>query len=228
MRIAFFGGTFDPPHAGHIALARSAVARLALNEVLLAPVALQPLKGGASSHSSFADRLAMVRLAVADEPGLVATDIDAPLPGGGPNYTFDTLQRLRLVIRPTDHLFYLLGADSFLTLQRWHRSTELLLTCDCIVGGRPGFSLEQINAALPPGVNNTGELRTAGFTRFTLTGAGGQSTHLFLLADLDQDISATEIRAALAAGAEPQPKLCPAVADYIRSHGLYRQERAIP
>ena len=94
MRIAFFGGTFDPPHCGHISIARAAIRRLALDQVLVAPVGTQPLKGG-SAHSSFEDRLAMVRLAVAGEPGLIASSVDAPLPNGQPNYTFDTLQRLR-------------------------------------------------------------------------------------------------------------------------------------
>jgi nicotinate-nucleotide adenylyltransferase len=224
MRIAFFGGTFDPPHRGHMAIARAAITRLALDQVLVAPVATQPLKGG-SSHSSFEDRLAMVRLAVAGEPGLTASDVDAPLPGGRPNYTFDTLQRLRNHLQPTDKLFFLLGADSFLTLRRWHHCAELLLFCDFIVAGRPGFSLEEINAALPKGVQNRGEARQAGFTSFTLEGPSGQSATLFLLPDLDQDISATEIRAALVEGAEQQTLLAPAVADYIRSHGLYRAAR---
>ena len=224
MRIAFFGGTFDPPHRGHIAIARAAITRLALDQVLVAPVATQPLKGG-SGHSSFEDRLAMVRLAVAGEPGLVASDVDAPLPGSRPNYTIDTLRRLREHLQPTDELFFLLGADSFLTLRRWHNCTELLLFCNFIVAGRPGFSLEQFNAALPKGVRNTGEARAAGFTRFTLAGPSGQSTELFLLPDLDQDISATEIRAALAEGSELETVLAPSVAEYIRSHGLYRAAR---
>jgi nicotinate-nucleotide adenylyltransferase len=223
MRIAFFGGTFDPPHRGHIAIARAAITRLGLDQVLVAPVATQPLKGG-SGHSSFEDRLAMVRLAVAAEPGLTASDVDAPVPAGRPNYTFETLQRLRKQLQPTDELFCLLGADSFLTLRGWYRCAELLLFCDFIVAGRPGFSLEQINAALPEGVENTGEVREAGFTRFTLAGPSGQSAELFLLPDLDQNISATEIRAALAEGSEQQTVLAPAVAEYIRSHALYRPE----
>ena len=223
MRIAFFGGTFDPPHRGHIAIARAAITRLALDRVLVAPVATQPLKGG-SSHSSFADRLTMVQLAVAGEPGLTASSVDAPLPGGKPNYTFDTLQRLRRVLAPTDVLFCLLGADSFLTIKQWHQSAELLLFCDFIVAGRPGFSLEQITSALPRGVENRGERREAAFTRFSLANRSGQSAELFLLPDLDQDISATEIRAALAEGSEQQTVLAPAVAAYVRSHALYRPE----
>jgi nicotinate-nucleotide adenylyltransferase len=224
MRIAFFGGTFDPPHCGHIAIACAAITRLALDQVLVAPVGTQPLKGD-SAHSSFEDRLAMVRLAVAAETGLTASNIDAPLPDGQPNYTVDTLQRLRSQLQPTDVLFCLLGADSFLTVRRWHQCAELLLFCDFIVAGRPGFSLEQINAALPKGVVNTGEHRQAAFTRYTLSGPAGQSSGLFLLPDLDQDISATEIRGALAEGAEQQTVLAPAVAEYIRSHGLYRYHR---
>jgi nicotinate-nucleotide adenylyltransferase len=223
MRIAFFGGTFDPPHRGHIAIARAAMNRLALDQVLVAPVASQPLKSG-SSHSSFADRLAMVQLAVAGERGLTASSIDAPLPGGKSNYTLDTLKRLRRSLQSTDVLFCLLGADSFLTINQWHRSAELLLFCDFIVAGRPGFSLEQITAALPEGVENRAEHREATFTRFTLEDRSRRSAELFLLPDLHQDISATEIRAALAEGSEQQTVLAPAVAQYIRSHALYRPE----
>src|SRR5271168_403475 len=188
MRIAFFGGTFDPPHRGHIAIARAARTRLALDQVLVAPVGTQPLK---EAHSSFEDRLAMVRLAVAGEPGLVASSVDAPLSGGQPNYTLATLQGLQRHLQPSDQLFFLAGADSFLTLKRWHQCAELLLFCDFIVAGRPGFSLQQINAALPKGVKNTGEDRESTFTRFELSGPAGQSAGLFLLPDLDQDISAT-------------------------------------
>ncbi|HTZ58933.1 MAG TPA: nicotinate (nicotinamide) nucleotide adenylyltransferase [Acidobacteriaceae bacterium] len=224
MRIAFFGGTFDPPHFGHIAIARAAISRLALDRVLVAPVGTQPLKSG-SEHSSFEDRLAMVRLAVEGEPELIASDVDGPLPDGRPNYTVDTLQRLRSELQPSDALFFLLGADSFLTLKQWHRCADLLLFCDFIVAGRPGFLLEQINAALPGGVVSTREQRQDGYTRFTLSGSSGQSSALFLLPDLDQPISATEIRAALAGGAEQQTVLAPAVAEYIRTHGLYRYHR---
>ena len=222
MRIAFFGGTFDPPHCGHIAIARAAIRRLALDQVLVAPVGTQPLKAGLA-HSSFEDRLALVRLAVAGEPGLVASSVDAPLANGQPNYTFDTLQRLHSQLQPTDTLFCLLGADSFLTLKSWHRCAELLVFCDFIVAGRPGFSLQDVHAALPEGVESSGERREAGYTCLTLCGPLDQSSELFLLPDLDQDISATEIRAALAEGSMPQTVMPSAVADYIRIHGLFRQ-----
>src|ERR1700760_2401021 len=104
MRIALFGGTFDPPHRGHIAVAHAAIARLDLDEVIVAPVATQPLKG-ATGHSTFEQRLAMVELAVAGESRLRASDIDAPLPDGRPNYTLETLERLRQQLQPADTLF---------------------------------------------------------------------------------------------------------------------------
>jgi nicotinate-nucleotide adenylyltransferase len=222
MRIALFGGTFDPPHRGHIAVARAALNRLALDQVLVAPVATQPFKAGTPT-STFADRLAMVRLAVAGIPGLAASDIDAALPGDQPNYTVDTLERLRN-LHPEDKLFCLVGADSFLTLRHWHRCTDLLLFCDFIVAGRPGFSLEQINSALPSGVKNTGGQTFPGYVRYTLTGPQGQTTRLILLPDLHQDISATEIRSALAEGSELEKMLDPAVAAYIHTHALYRHD----
>jgi nicotinate-nucleotide adenylyltransferase len=193
---------------------------LELDQVVMAPVGSQPLKTG-SGHASFEDRLAMVTLAVAGEPGLIASDIDAPLPDGRPNYTIETLHRLRGQLDPGDQLFCLLGADSFLTLNRWHQCEELLLFCDFIVAGRPGFSLEQINAALPEGIRTTETSRE----QFRLSGPSGETSSLFLLPDLDQDISATEIRAALAEGTEQQNLLPPAVAEYIRRHGLYRYHR---
>jgi nicotinate-nucleotide adenylyltransferase len=220
MRIAFFGGTFDPPHKGHLAVANAAIDRLELDQVVMAPVGSQPLKTG-SGHASFEDRLAMVTLAVADEPCLVASDIDAALPDGRPNYTIETLHRLREKLNPSDTLFCLLGADSFLTLKRWHQCAELLLYCDFIVAGRPGFSLDQINAALPDGIRTTPMSRE----HFRLSGTSGEASSLFLLPDLDQDVSATEIRAALAEGTEQQTLLPPAVAEYIRAHGLYRYHR---
>jgi nicotinate-nucleotide adenylyltransferase len=224
MRIAFFGGTFDPPHRGHIAVARAAIARLGLDEVLMAPVGTQPLKSG-QSHSSFEDRLAMVRLAVADDSRIRPSDLDAPLPDGQPNYTVDTLERLRSQLDGSVELFCLLGADSFLTLKRWHRCTDLLLFCDFIVAGRPGFSLEQINGALPEGMVAAREEQHASFIRFVLAGSKGETSSIYLLPDLAQDISATEIRSALAQGVEQQTVLAPAVAEYIRAHGLYRYHR---
>ncbi len=221
MRIAFFGGTFDPPHRGHIAIARAAIARLALDRVLLAPAAAQPLKSS-NGHSSYQDRLAMVRLAVAGDPRLIPSSLDAPRPDGQPNYTLDTLAEFRRTLAPTDDLFCLLGADAFLSFNRWHRAAELILFCNFIVAARPGFLLEQVSAALPQGVYQQAVRHQPEFVRIDLAGASGGSSHLHLLPGLEEDISATEIRAALAEGSETQTVLAPQVAEYIRLRHLYQ------
>src|SRR5271166_4689651 len=89
-RIAFFGGSFDPPHLGHLAVARAARAALGLDLVLFAPVGAQPLKPRGST-APFEDRLAMTRLAIHAEPGFAVSLADAPRPSGAPNYTLETL-----------------------------------------------------------------------------------------------------------------------------------------
>ncbi|MGH9587654.1 MAG: nicotinate-nicotinamide nucleotide adenylyltransferase, partial [Acidobacteriaceae bacterium] len=140
MRVALFGGSFDPPHRGHVALARLARQRLALDRVLVAPVGTQPLKPE-SVPASFEDRVAMTRLAFAGEPGMDVSLVDAPRADGLSNYTLDTLTSLRHMLAPEDPLFCILGADSLLTIRNWHRAADLLVFCDFITGARPGFDL---------------------------------------------------------------------------------------
>ena len=116
-RIAFFGGSFDPPHLGHLAVARAARSALALDAVLFAPVGAQPLKPQGST-ACFQDRLAMTRLAIASEPGFELSLADAPKASGEPNFTVDTLAWLRAGLEPDGALFCLMGADSFFALRR--------------------------------------------------------------------------------------------------------------
>ena len=90
-RIAFFGGSFDPPHLGHLAVAHAALAALPLDTVLFAPVGAQPLKP-AGSTASFDDRVEMTRLAIEGERAFRISLADAPRPNGKPNYTLETLR----------------------------------------------------------------------------------------------------------------------------------------
>lgn len=124
MRVAFFGGSFDPPHLGHLAVARAAQTAFKLDTVLFAPVGAQPLKPEGSS-ASFEQRLAMTRLAIEGEPGFAISLADAPKPTGEPNYTLETLQALRAGIGADSALYCLMGADSFFGVQRWHRAAEI-------------------------------------------------------------------------------------------------------
>src|SRR5436305_1738802 len=118
MRVAFFGGTFDPIHRGHLAVARAAVAGFRLGEVIFAPVGRQPLKAK-TAEASFADRVAMVRLACQGQvTGALfrASEVDSPRPDTKPNYTVDTLAQMAEA-RPGTDLFAIAGADSFLTMR---------------------------------------------------------------------------------------------------------------
>ncbi|MGP8174536.1 MAG: nicotinate (nicotinamide) nucleotide adenylyltransferase [Terracidiphilus sp.] len=233
-RVAFFGGSFDPPHLGHLAVARAAQAALGLDTVLFGPVGAQPLKPHGST-ASFEDRLAMTRLALAGEPGFAISLADAPKPSGKPNYTLETLLGLRAELPPEGALFCLMGADSFAGLRRWHRSAEIPFVAPLIVASRPSQSrwrLDDLKAALPegltveavPGPGGVGseiEVRSC-----LLRNPAGDSAPFYLLPGLEVEISASEIREqvrAAAGGRAPERKLLPApVSAYIRAHGLYR------
>jgi nicotinate-nucleotide adenylyltransferase len=225
MKIGFFGGSFDPPHRGHIALARLAMERLGLDRVLFAPVGVQPLKRD-RPQAGFADRVTMTELAIAGESRMEISTLDTPRGDGRPNYTIDTIAVLRNTLAPHDQIFCLMGADSFLTIERWHRSVDLLLACDMVVAARPGFPLAGLAAALPSGISVGACDPPQAADQMLCLRYQGETTRLYLLPDLAEDVSASEIRAALQRGAGESSVLSPRVAAYIREHGLYREDTA--
>jgi nicotinate-nucleotide adenylyltransferase len=150
MRVALFGGSFDPPHHGHIAIATAAADVFDLEQVLFAPVGRQPLKTE-SPPAPFADRLAMVELACVGDERFKVSGIDAPRVDGLPNYTVDTLTALRKEM-PEARLFHLVGADSFLDLRRWREPDRLLELAEWIVVSRPGVCACGAFAAGPDAV----------------------------------------------------------------------------
>lgn len=203
MRIAFFGGTFDPPHRAHLAVAGTAAEAFQLDSVLFAPVGLQPLKEGRAT-TPFADRLAMVELACTADPRFHASTIDAPLPDASPNYTVDTLATLRSQL-PDAKLFSIVGADSFLTLRQWRQPDRLLALAEWIVVSRPGSPLDDLSSLhLSP----------------------AQKGQIHTVETMYDDLSATALRQRLAEGQSCDDLLPPPVADYIRQHGLYRKALA--
>jgi nicotinate-nucleotide adenylyltransferase len=229
-RVAFFGGSFDPPHLGHVAVARAAKAALGLDTVLFAPVGAQPLKP-LGSTAAFADRVAMTRLAIASEAGFEVSLVDGPEPLGEPNYTLETLLRLRGELPGGGTLFCLMGADSFAGLRGWHRTAEIPFAARLIVASRPGQKLDDLEAALPAGLTieavpgpddleSEVEVRT-----YLLRNRAGESAAFYLLPGLEIEISASDIREQVrggAGGSEAGRALVPSsVSEYIRAHGLY-------
>jgi nicotinate-nucleotide adenylyltransferase len=198
MRVALFGGSFDPPHHGHIAIATAAADVFDLDRVLFAPVGRQPLKPEGQA-TAFEDRLAMVELACRVDPRFAASDLDAPRPDSAPNYTVQTLATLHETI-PDARLFNLVGADSFLDLRRWHEPERLLELAEWIVVSRPGFPLA--------------DLSPLGLTPH-------QKGRVHLLQTVHEDVAATNLRERLEAGDRCADVLSAAVAEYIQSHRLY-------
>jgi nicotinate-nucleotide adenylyltransferase len=237
-RVAFFGGSFDPPHLGHMAVARAARNAFRLDTVLFAPVGTQPLKPEGST-ASFEDRLVMTRLAVEGEPGFAVSIADAPKPSGSrgsprrpPNYTIDTLEGLRAELAPDCALYCLMGADAFLGLRLWHRAAEIPFAAMLIVASRPGQPLEGLKAALSQGLTLEaapgGNKSESGVEvrEFTLVNQAGERAPFYVLPGLDVEISATEIRGQIrdssgsrVAGRDLLPA---AVRKYIAQHDLYR------
>jgi nicotinate-nucleotide adenylyltransferase len=199
MRVALFGGSFDPPHHGHIAIATAAADVFDLDQVLFAPVGRQPLKPE-GVPASFANRLAMVELASRVDAHFAVSELDAPRPDGTPNYTVQTLTALHEAM-PDARLFNLVGADSFLDLPRWHEPERLLEVAEWIVVSRPGFPLADLS---PLGLTPQ------------------QRGRVHLLQTVHEDVAATNLRERLEAGDRCTDVLSPEVSAYIAAHHLYR------
>ncbi len=225
MRLALFGGSFDPPHCGHLGIALAAIERLALDRVLMAPVGRQPLKRD-RPQSPYPDRMAMVQLACGSQPRLQPSAIDAPITTGAPNYTYDTLLQLRQSLHADDALYCLIGADSLLTLRHWHRAADALFLAQWIIAARPGVALETLTPLLPDGIRTMPAEGSGTCVRVPIQqDIGPEPRHgqLWLLPGLHYEVSATELRRALAdhTAGIPQRVLDPAVAEYARAHRLY-------
>lgn len=206
-----YGGTFDPIHLGHLHIARAARDRLQAT-VSLMPAADPPHRELTGANA--AQRLAMVRLAVADETGL---QVDArELERDEPSYTVETLRQWRAQHGKERPLAILIGADSFLSLPSWYRWQELADLAHLVIAERPRHHTE---------TSQSPELRQAYAERFTdrAQDLSGRPAGLALrLLQSEMDLSATRIRREIAAGG-PEWRLGvkPAVARYIEQHGLY-------
>lgn len=233
-RIAFFGGSFDPPHRGHLAIAHAAQSALQLDTILFAPVGAQPLKP-AGSTASFDDRVAMTRLAIDGNLAFAVSLADAPNLAGKPNYTINALTTLQKELPVGTALFCLMGADSFLGLHKWHRGAEIPFIAPLIVASRPGQSFADLASILPHGLSLADDCTTAAAAKrvevqaCTIRNTQGDQTPFYLLPGLHIDISATAIREEVHAESVRIPSgqghhsdLPDAVFDYISSHNLYR------
>ena len=198
-RIGILGGTFDPPHIGHLWLATLAADAMALDRVLLMPAAQPPHKAG-QSVSRAADRLLMTRLAIAGNPLLELCPIEMERPG--PSYTIDSVEELERLYPGETTLYLVMAADSLAQIDTWRDPGRLLERIEWIVGPRPGDPLPD---------------RAGLVARF-----GQNASRIHLLEGPSLDVSSTTLRRRVA---ERQPirYLVPrSVEELVTERGLYR------
>jgi nicotinate-nucleotide adenylyltransferase len=218
MKIAFFGGTFDPVHRGHLAVARAAAEKFGLNRIYFAPADIPPHKQK-RKLTDFQHRFAMLALATDGDQRFIPSLLDART--GRPNYSLDTVRRLKSTLAKSDKLYFLIGMDAFEEISTWHRPVELLGECEFIVVSRPGFSLGDAARALPEAVRPPGPaLRALNRQQAGTIDCPGVTIHL--LDEVWERVSSTQIRAAAHRSLQELSRWVPQpVAEYIRKEHLY-------
>lgn len=199
MKLALFGGSFDPIHRGHIQPVRAARKALGLDRVLYLPTAVPPHKPGrilAPAHA----RYAMVEMALLDEEGLYASTFELTL--GRPAYTIETLESFREAMPKTD-LHLMIGGDSYADLDHWVRWREIVEAARLVVLTRPGWTLEE--ASLSPDLADL-----------------ARSGRVLFVNQPPVDISSTRLREIFSRRESPPAGCVPeAVVRYVQKYGLY-------
>jgi len=216
--VGIFGGTFDPIHNGHLAVARAAQRRFRPDLIYFVPCGQPPHKRD-PELSDYLHRFTMVALACAGQPRFLPSLLEAgpDLRGGRRYYSIQTVRRLRRLLGPRAQLYFLLGADAFVYLPTWKSFRPLIRLCDFIVVSRPGFDLRRAQRVLPPELVRKGN-------GSAMTIRLSQSA-IHFLPGLKADVSATDIRRRARRGQRLTALVPPAVADYIGKMELYRSRR---
>jgi len=195
MRIGILGGTFDPPHKGHLALAKAAVEALHLDEVIFLPANRNPLKSR-KVQTPAKHRLGMISQLIKHEENMSYSDME--ITRGGSSYTVDTLGELHMV-RPAEYWF-LMGADSLRGIDDWKNPIRLMKLCRLAVAVRPPLIVADVLVKLPEEYK-------------------GKVDIIQMPA---MDVSSTQIRDRIQRGQNVSPWITPEVLQYIHTHKLYQ------
>ena len=226
-RIALFGGSFDPIHAGHLAVARAADRRFNFDEIHFVPASRPPHK--LKQHlAPFPHRFAMVALACAEHPHFVPSLAEAgeDFSGTQLHYSVDTVRYFRHAYNgPGDRVFFIVGADAFLDIPMWKEYEALLGLCDFVIANRPGIRLEALRLVIPPDLHAGPAQRT---DKEDEAVAGSpvvarlQRSTVYLLENVANEASATDIRRKANRGQSIHGLVSARVEEYILKQGLYR------
>ena len=222
--VALYGGSFDPVHLGHLAVARKAAERFNLQRVYFVPADVQPLKAR-QQVTSFYHRHAMLALALQGEQRFIPSLLEAPeivrASGQRASYTVDTVRRMRARLSPTTRLYFLIGMDAFQYIAKWRAPVELLRSAEFIIASRPGFPLRDVVRALPAELRPS-EAAAQGLLETGSLESNGATLHL--LPDVNEEASATAIREAARRGVGLEELVPHSVAEYITKLKLYTGE----
>ena len=211
-RIAFYGGTFDPPHLGHLTIAEQLLKTFALDEFVFVPAFHAPHKTRTKPTSPY-DRFTMLCMATASTPAATVSRIEIELPEKP--FTVETLGRLQGVYRD-DKIFFVMGADSWMDIRTWREWERVLLMTDHIVVTRPG-----VNVTIDHVTDDVREriIDVRGLRDLSIDNGG---PHIYLTDAVDLDISASQIRARIRAGdASWRADVPVPVANYIEKYQIY-------
>jgi nicotinate-nucleotide adenylyltransferase len=198
VRIGFLGGTFNPPHLGHLVCAQEAYAQLELDRVLIVPARVPPHKP-VDDEPGVEHRLELCRLAIAGDDRFAICELEASRPG--PSYTVDTLEELHTQEDRHSELFLIVGADVAVGFPRWKEPRRILSLAHLAVAERPGTDRLEVERALEP-----------------LSGGGRVRSFEML----EIGISSTMLRDRVRAGNSTRYLMPERVRDYIDRHGIYR------
>lgn len=215
MKIGLFGGTFDPIHWGHLRSAEEVREAFRLDRIIFIPTSIQPLKRDAASAAT--DRLAMARLATADNRAFTVSDIEVKRPGK--SFTVDTLRDFA-ARRPKHSIYFIIGMDAFRDIGRWKDFKELFALAHFIVHSRPGSGDRFGSAAIPVAARKSFCYDRA---RDAFRHKSGTRLHFLRLTDIA--ISASEIRSRVRKGKTIRYLVPEKVERYIKRRGLYRASR---
>jgi nicotinate-nucleotide adenylyltransferase len=225
MNIALYGGTFDPVHLGHVAVARAAAERFGFGRVYFVPADIPPHKQK-QPLTAYYHRYAMLALALAGEKNLLPSLLEAPeivqAEGQLASYSVDTVRRFRRRLGKRDKLFFLIGIDAFHDIAKWKDPVALLRECEFVVASRPGFSLAEAAMALPEEIRPRADIAKL-FRQPSPSGPlvlSGAVIHF--LEGIYKPESSTQVRDAVRAGRSLSRLVSEPVADYIRKMHLYK------